>query len=274
MSAWSARLEEQLRDAVRHFWVARGQQASKQREDVKDRGERGSVTGGKQMDGFIRLTHDLLIEAGLTSASVFCRAREQPATQLKKRGTKRQPGAQSTQTKLPGWFRAEQDWDLVVVVGGSLIAAIEFKSQVGPSFGNNFNNRTEEALGNATDLWATYREGAFKPSLRPWVGYLMLLEEAPASLQAVKSSEPHFRVFEEFREASYARRYEILLTKLVRERLYDAACFLLSSRESGKQGVYREPNPELGFRNFSASLLAHAIATAKSQPPPADSARH
>ena len=99
--------------------------------------------------------------------------------------------------ELPGWFRPEKKWDLLVVVEGCLIAAIEFKSQVG-SFGNNFNNRTEEALGSAADLWAAYREGAFKPSARPWLGYLMLLEDAPGSTRPVKAQEPHFKVFEEF----------------------------------------------------------------------------
>ena len=39
--------------------------------------------------------------------------------------------------------------------------------------------------------------------------------------------EPHFQVFPEFREASYAKRYEILMTKLVRERLYDSAALFL-----------------------------------------------
>jgi len=59
----------------------------------------------------------------------------------------------------------------VVIHEGHLIAAMKFKSQTGPSFGNNFNNRTEEAIGSATDLWASYREEAFKPSPRPWLGY-------------------------------------------------------------------------------------------------------
>jgi hypothetical protein len=140
---------------------------------------------------------------------------------------------------------------------------IEFKSQVG-SFGNNYNNRTEEAIGSAADIWAAYREGAFEPSARPWLGYLMLLEEAPGSLSPVRAREPHFKVFPEFREASYAKRYEILLTKLVRERLYDAACFLMSNSKDGLQGVYCEPAPELNFQNFIASLMAKAIATAKS----------
>ena len=133
------------------------------------------------------------------------------------------------------------------------------------SFGNNYNNRAEESVGNAADLWAAYREGAFKPSQRPWLGYLMLLEEAPGSVRPVKVSESHYSVFEEFREASYARRYEILLTKLVRERLYDGACLLLSKRSTGIRGDYREPAPELSFQSFAASLLAHGMAFAKTR---------
>src|SRR5207247_5291093 len=127
--------------------------------------------------------------------------------------------------ELPGWYRPEKQWDLLVVADRRLLAGIEFKSQVGPSFGNNFNNRTEEALGSATDLWAAYREGAFKPSERPWLGYLMMLEETVTSTRPVRSWEPYFKVFPEFKNASYVKRYEVLVTKLVRERLYEAPCF-------------------------------------------------
>jgi hypothetical protein len=167
--------------------------------------------------------------------------------------------------ELPGWYRPEKKWDLLIVADGKLLAGIEFKSQIGPSFGNNYNNRTEEAIGSATDIWAAYREGAFKPSARPWLGYLMLLEETPRSLSAVKARQPHFKVFPEFKDASYAKRYEILLTKLVRERLYDAACFLMSNAIKGPKGIYREPAPELSFQNFITSLLAKAIAVAKAK---------
>ena len=88
----------------------------------------------------------------------------------------------------PGWYRPEKKWDLLVVADGQLLAGIEFKSQVG-SFGNNYNNRTEEAIGSATDIWAAYREGAFKPSARPWLGYMMLLEEAPGSMRPVRARQ-------------------------------------------------------------------------------------
>ena len=91
----------------------------------------------------------------------------------------------------------------------------------------------------------------------------MLLEESTASTVPVKAREPHFKVFPEFQNASYAKRYEVLLTKMVRERLYDSACFLLSEAGSGRSGDFKEPAPELSFENFLPSLLARAIAIAK-----------
>lgn len=194
------------------------------------------------MDGFISLVRDYLCENGLARTHVYCEKR----------------------LELPGWYRPEKKWDLLIVADGVFLAGIEFKSQVG-SFGNNYNNRTEAAIGSATDIWAAYREGAFKPSARPWLGYMMLLEDAAESTRPVKAQEPHFRVFPEFKNASYAKRYEILLTKLVRERLYDSACFLLSDAKRGSKGKYREPASELNFERFMASLLARSISIAKTR---------
>lgn len=48
---------------------------------------------------------------------------------------------------LPGYFRPSKQWDVVVVLNGILVAAFELKALGGPSFGNNANNRVEEALG-------------------------------------------------------------------------------------------------------------------------------
>ncbi|MGB8540545.1 MAG: PaeR7I family type II restriction endonuclease [Candidatus Acidiferrales bacterium] len=236
------RLEKGLRLAIKHFWSTRETQAQKQGSVTgsRDSGARTAVTGGRQMDGFISLVRDHLCKNGLPEAHVYCEKR----------------------IELPGWFRPEKRWDLLIVENGQFLAGIEFKSQVG-SFGNNYNNRTEEAIGSACDLWAAYREGAFKPSARPWLGYMMLLEDAPDSTRPVRAQEPHFKVFPEFRSASYAKRYEILLTKLVRERLYDSACFLLSNSKTGPRGKYKEPAPELNFEKFMTSLLGRAISIAK-----------
>ena len=201
------------------------------------------------MDGFVRFIRDLLYESGLPLGAIHHEGR----------------------IEIPGWYRSEKKWDLLVIAEGKLIAAIEFKSQIGPSFGNNFNNRTEEAIGSTADLWAAYREGASKPSARPWLGYLMMLEDCPASTKPVRSWEPFFRVFPEFVGSSCKKRYETLLTKLVRERLYDAACLMLSNSETGQQGIYQEPSPELSFQNFAASLLGRAKAIGGTAPDRDDS---
>jgi hypothetical protein len=189
------------------------------------------------MNGFVELLTSLLIEAGTPAHAISPDAR----------------------LELPGWFRAEKKWDLIVIADGELLAAAEFKSQIGPSFGNNFNNRAEEAIGNATDLWAAYREGAFKPSSRPWLGYFVLLEDCPRSASPVASRSPHFPAFSEFEGASYQQRYAILTEKLLRERLYDGACLLLADKERSEIGQFREPHAELTFEKFVAGCIARVV---------------
>jgi hypothetical protein len=238
-------LTKEVQRAVRHFWRTRARQARAQgaKTGERDRGARSAVTAGAHLDGFADVIRKLIVNAGISDTAVHRR----------------------TRVELPGYYRAEKKWDLVVVVDGRLFATVEFKAQVGPSFGNNYNNRAEEALGNATDYWAAFREGAFRGSPRPWLGYLMLLEDARGSTRPVSVAEPHFPVFPEFRNASYAKRYEILLTKMVRERLYDAASLILSPNSAGRDGAFSEPCAELTFANFAESLLARAIAYLRTQ---------
>ncbi len=228
-------------NAVQFFWRTRTKQATYQggASGIKDAGLRTEATGGAQLDGFAKLVENLLLDAGIKFNEIH-------------NGRKG--------VEIPGWFRPEKKWDLLVVSDGQLIAAVEFKAHIGPSFGNNYNNRTEEALGNATDVLAAYREGAFKPSARPWLGYLMLVEDAPKSRAPVKVSEPHFAVFDEFRNASYIRRYEIGLTKLLRDQLYDGVCLLTSPRDAGLEGEYAEPCEELSFKKFAAGIVGRAKA--------------
>jgi hypothetical protein len=238
-------LSRQIQSAVRHFWRTRARQAKAQgaKSGDRDRGARSAVTGGAHLDGFAELIRRLIVDAGVSDTAIHRRGR----------------------VELPGYYRAEKKWDLVVVADGRLFATVEFKAQVGPSFGNNYNNRTEEALGNAADYWAAFREGAFRGSPKPWLGYLMLLEDAAGSTRPISVAEPHFPVFEEFRDASYAKRYEILLTKMVRERLYDAASLILSPSSAGRTGAFSEPCPELRFANFAESLVARAIAYSRTR---------
>lgn len=225
-------------DAVRDFWRIRERQAYAQRmRGQSDQGSRSAVTGGRQMDGFSRKIAELLSDAGIRETNIF----------------------QKKTVELPGFYRPTKEWDIVVVVDGVLLAAIELKSQIGPSFGNNFNNRTEEALGSAVDIWTAYRDGAFRSSPAPWLGYLLLLEDCPQSRRPVSVVEPHFNVFPEFKGASYAVRYELFCRKLVRERQYSAACFITASKEqSDSVGNYSEPADDLSAVRFLSQLRSHA----------------
>lgn len=187
------------------------------------------------MDGFIDLFCDLIMDCGLPSSVIHCKRA----------------------LEIPGFFRPTKEWDIVVVNDGVLIAAIEAKSQVGPSFGNNFNNRTEEAIGSAVDVWTAYRERAFLSSPQPFLGYFFMLEDCRASTSAVKVNEPHFKVFPEFVGSSYMKRYEILCRKLVLERHYTAAAFITSDRISGEKGTYQSPASDLTVEIFARGLVAH-----------------
>lgn len=157
---------------------------------------------------------------------------------------------------LPGFFRPTKLWDILVLQRGELIAAIELKSQVG-SFGNNFNNRTEEAIGTAHDLWTAYREGALGNQPRPFVGWLMMVEDSTASRKAVRDASPHFPVFTEFQGASYLGRYDLLCQKLVKEGLYTSACLLASPRDAVTSGEFSELSHMTSLKTFVTSLAGH-----------------
>src|ERR1019366_6656151 len=193
MSLNLADYENKIPGAVKAFWGNRAAAKQKQLELGKtDQGERAGVTGGKNMDGFLSLVADLVHANGLKDAIILSNGRV---------------------LTLPGFLRPTKLWDIVVLKDKHLIAALEFKSQVGPSFGNNYNNRSEEAIGNAIDVWTAYREGRFG-TVRPWLGYLFLLEEAPGSIKPVRVKQPFFEVDPIFLDASYKKRYEILCRRL------------------------------------------------------------
>jgi type II restriction enzyme len=206
-----------------------------------DQGERAGVTSGKNMDGFMSLILDIIRSNGLAHAQIH-----------QKRAV----------LTLPGFFRPTKLWDLLVIHKGELIAAIELKSQVGPSFGNNFNNRTEEAIGTAHDLWTAYREGAFGKQPRPFVGWLMMVEDAPESRSPVRDSSPHFPVFKEFVGASYLKRYDLLCQKLAQEQLYTTASLIMSPRSGVTSGEFSEMSAMTGLKTFVTSLAGHVAAEA------------
>ena len=235
-------LERRFLEAVASFWETRANNRAKQKQrGTLDQGNRAEVTGGTQLGALELLIADLLVEAGLNQLDVRTR----------------------TQLEIPGYFRSEKQWDLLVVTKGGginrLVLAIELKSMAG-STGKNLNNRAEEIIGNAVDLWTAYRENRFGYAVpRPFVGYLVLVEDLPEVNRPVTPFAPYFSVDPIFKQKTYAERWNILCQRLMSENLYTAACCEMITREPS----HRVLDPQTSFQAFAAAIEGHAVTFRK-----------
>jgi hypothetical protein len=217
---------ELLNKAIQHFWNTRNAQLSGRSKT--DQGNRSAVTGGKQLDGFIGLLVQVSKDIGIPEEYIYVKG-----------------------NNVPGFFRPTKDWDfLIITPTNKLIAVVELKSQVG-SFGNNFNNRTEEALGSAVDLWTAFRENGFPQTQPPWVGYLMLVEKTDKSSRTVRLQEPYFKVRKEFKETSYLDRYALFCQKLMQERHYSATSLIWTESNMN----YGSLTSDISFMGFIQGKL-------------------
>jgi hypothetical protein len=241
--------------AVHAFWYSRSSGVVARSQG----GARDAVVGGKNMDGFVRIVRDVVVHCGFDADDVHVR---------------------KSRVALPGFFRATKNWDVLVIHERRLLGVFEFKSQVG-SFGNNFNNRSEEVIGSAADLWVAHHHGAYGDGVRvsrnrvsedppallnptlqadprpPFLAWLMLLEECPESLRAVRCDEPHYPVFDEFKDASYAKRYQILCERLVERQLYSAAALELTPAGTDQ---HRALSQATSIRNLFAEFAGRLLA--------------
>lgn len=158
---------------------------------------------------------------------------------------------------LPGYFRPTKLWDILISYKGELLAAIELKSQVGPSFGNNFNNRSEEAIGTALDFWTAYREKAFGGQPAPFLGWLVLVEDTIGSRSAVRCDGSRYQVFPEFIGACYLERYKILCEKLMFERSYTSTALIASPKSAVIDGAFCNISEMTSINSFLQSFSSH-----------------
>jgi hypothetical protein len=85
----------------------------------------------------------------------------------------------------------------------------------------------------------------------------MLMGDNEQSRSVPNVCEPNFPVEDEFQDATYVDRMEILCLRMVRQRLVNNAAFILSDEETGLDGEFSEPNEELEFKRFARSLVSH-----------------
>lgn len=217
-----------IKAAIKSFWETK----QKQLTASGDSSNRGAVVGGKQLDAFAELLKTLAIEQGVPEEYIF-----------------------TSQAYLPGYFRSSKEWDfLIIAPNKKLIAAVELKSQIG-SYGNNFNNRAEESIGSAVDLWTAFRENQFPGQAAPWIGYLTVVGKDEGSVNPVRNNEPHYPVLPEFKTASYLDRYRILCQKLILERHYSMAALVCTSGPDH----YEEVSEDTSIEKFIHSFIGHLI---------------
>lgn len=226
--------DDKVRAAVGLYWDVRASQAQRSRDaGVVNTGLRAEVTGGRHLDALELLLVDVLVDAGI------------PADMLE---VKRRP--------IPGYFRRDKSWDIVVTIEGRVLAIVELKSIVGNNPGQNFNNRTDEALGQAMDVWKAVERGIIDSPLRPWLGYFMLIEDneawnrVSAPRSAVWPADPAFD------DTSAADRASIFFERMVRERLLDAACVVMADRTTGEVRYERDT---LSFQSFAAAMFGRCL---------------
>lgn len=222
---------QDFEDAVAAYWnVKNAQHMVSAVKDKVGSGTAGSVRGGKHFDGLSALLAKFFLDAGFPPSSVHINKRKNLV--------------------LPGYYRPQKLWDVVIVHNNTLVAAFEFKALGGPSFGNNYSNRIEEALGSAAD---TRRAAAAElyPGELPWLGYFFLLQDEDGSQSPVRIDKGAFPVEEMWQGLSYGERCAIFLERLNTERIYDAVCYVTSSPEEMKPN---EPVPSLDWQHFSAAI--------------------
>jgi hypothetical protein len=224
---------QDFEDAIAAYWGAKHTQTTKSAiAGAVGAGTAGAVRGGKHFDAIADLLAKFFEDAGYPPLSI--------------RMTKSQG------LELPGYYRPQKQWDVVVAYENTLVAAFELKALGGPSFGNNYNNRVEEALGSAVDLRRAALADLY-PEEPPWLGYFFIMEDHEKSRQPVSIAKGVFPVEELWAGKSYQERFAIFCERLMAERLYDAVCYVTSSAGDAKP---TEPVPGLDWRHFSAAINA------------------
>lgn len=227
------RFKKEIASAIKYFWSSR---SSQKKANDTEHNNRGAVLGGKQMDGFVDALARVAASAGVPQDCIITKG-----------------------NYVPGYFRSSKNWDMLIISPkGKLIALVEFKSQIG-SYGNNFNNRTEEAIGSSVDFWTAFRENQFPNQQAPWVGYFMLVGKDAASTTPVRNQVSHFDVLPEFENASYIDRYRILCRKLVLERNYTSVALMWTSSATAFGDVADDLSVEHFLSSFESYLkgVAH-----------------
>ncbi|MEU9874335.1 PaeR7I family type II restriction endonuclease [Actinomadura sp. NPDC048021] len=228
--------------AVKAYWgVKEAQMEASKIANAVGAGTAGAIRSGKHFDPIAHLIAKFFVDAGFPASAI--RVRE------------------GDRLELPGYYRPQKKWDLVVAYRDTLVAAFELKGlgagEEGKGFAKNYNNRLEEALGSAVDLRRAELESIF-PGEKPWLGYFFIMEDHPVSRTEKKERnnkiKPAFEVDPIWlSNSSYRDRYALFCKRVIDEGLYDSVCYITSSEH---EPTPIEPSVRLDWQHFSAAINA------------------
>lgn len=154
---------------------------------------------------------------------------------------------------LPGFYRPRKRWDMAVRYEGVLVAALEFKSQVG-SVGKNINNRFEEALGTGADTWAAQTKLTAYGDVPPWLGYVFVLREDEETECPDRPIDALFPADPAFVGMSYSQRYQEMLKRFIGDNIYQAGWFITTKTDDAGRVSYAEPLATASGKAFRAAV--------------------
>ena len=212
--------------AVLLFWTTRADQMAA----LADGGAAGGgARAGAHMNGIRNLVRSIFLDAGMPESSV------------------------EYEPYLPGFYRPRKRWDMAVKYKGALVAALEFKSQVG-SVGKNINNRFEEALGTGADTWAAQSKLAAYGEVPPWLGYVFVLREDEETEAPGRPINALFPADPAFRGMSYNQRYQEMVKRFMGDNIYQGGWFITTKMNETGQVSYTEPLATASGKAFRVAV--------------------
>lgn len=151
-------------------------------------------------------------------------------------------------TVLPGNFRPTKNWDFLIIKNRIPLVALEFKS-IMSSFGNNLNNRAEEAVGQGADLNAVLEANEI-PLESVFSGYLMIMADDPASSRSTQMTNlPLHDLLVEMNGLSYQERGDRMCQRLEEDGVWTCTSFATTvlSQNTGDFSYLTLPNSPVRF---------------------------
>jgi len=224
---------DEVTQAVTWFWGSRASQSDAIGHSQGGAG-RDAVVGGQHLNAIRDLIANELIRLGVPEAAIKIRGKWK---------------------NMPGYFRPTKNWDLALVnERQEVVALFELKS-MSSSYGNNANNRTEEAIANSVELQYAVEKGYIL--VKPWLAYVFLIrDEAKSRKKPSRRSSAAYPIDPTFANTSYVDRMAMVVHRLVKEGFYDAGWFVATVKPESvvQQATWSSPREDVSWEAFSTAL--------------------